>query len=123
MEALMTVTDHGIAVADPREIGADDARVRDFVGNAIERAATALSHKRHPLIEQYAQLFSYGDRTPVLRRPDEYGMEYEDVFFPSLDGVALEGWLILAATDKLLVINHPMPCNRYGYPGHLPRGT
>lgn len=61
-----------------------------------------------------------GRRAPVLRRPDEYGMDYEDVTFPSMDGVPLEGWLIPADSDKLVIHNHFLPGNRYGYPGHLP---
>jgi hypothetical protein len=29
-------------------------------------------------------------------------------------------WLIPADSDKLLIVNHPMTCNRrYGFPGHL----
>ena len=46
-------------------------------------------------------------------------MTYEDVFFPSLDGVGLEGWFIPADSDRLVIANHFMPGNRYGYPGHL----
>ncbi|MFS4474311.1 alpha/beta hydrolase family protein [Chryseobacterium sp. T20] len=103
-----------------KNIGQNDAKVTDYIGNVVENIASVISHKLHPMIEQYAQLFAHGDRTPVLRRPDEYGMEYEDVFFPSLDGVPLEGWYIPTNSNKLLIINHPMPCNRYGYPGHLP---
>jgi hypothetical protein len=61
-----------------------------------------------------------GRRAPVLRRPDEVGLEYEDVTFPSLDGVPLEGWFIPADSDKLIIHNHFLPGNRYGYPGHLP---
>lgn len=62
-------------------------------------------------------------RTPILRRPDEYGMEYEDVFFPSLDGTPIEGWYIPAKTksNKLVICNHFMPGNRYGFAGHLPQ--
>ncbi|GJN72755.1 Esterase/lipase [Purpureocillium lilacinum] len=72
------------------------------------------------LVETYAQLFKNGQRSPILRRPDEYGMKYEDIFFPSLDGTILQGWFIPAANSKKLIIaNHPMTCNRYGYPGHL----
>lgn len=26
-----------------------------------------------------------------------------------------------ADSDRLVICNHPMPCNRYGYPGHLPQ--
>lgn len=63
-------------------------------------------------------------RSPILRRPDEEGLEYEDIWFPSLDGIILEGWFIPAKdSDKLIIANHPMPCNRYGYPGHLPGFT
>jgi pimeloyl-ACP methyl ester carboxylesterase len=72
------------------------------------------------MIEQFAQLFRNGARTPVLRRPDDYGMDYEEVFFEASDGVPLDGWLIPADSDKLLIVNHPMTCNRYGFPGHLP---
>jgi pimeloyl-ACP methyl ester carboxylesterase len=70
-------------------------------------------------IDGLAELMAHSARTPILRRPDEYGLEYEDVFFPAMDGVTLEGWLIPADSDRLLICNHPMPCNRYGYPGHL----
>lgn len=70
-------------------------------------------------IDGLAAFFASSYRTPVLRRPDEYGMRYEDVFFPSMDGVTLEGWFIPADSDKLVICNHFMPGNRYGYPGHL----
>lgn len=66
-----------------------------------------------------ADFFATGARTPILRRPDELGLAYEDVFFPSMDGVTLEGWFIPAASDRLVICNHFMPGNRYGYPGHL----
>lgn len=71
------------------------------------------------LVDQYATMFATGVRTPVLKRPDDYGMDYEEVSFPSKDGVPLEGWLIPGDSDRLLIINHPMTCNRYGFPGHL----
>ena len=71
------------------------------------------------LVDQYAQMFATGVRTPVLKCPDDYGMAFEEVTFPTLDGVPLEGWLIPADSDRLLIINHPMTCNRYGFPGHL----
>jgi pimeloyl-ACP methyl ester carboxylesterase len=70
-------------------------------------------------INNLAELMAHSTRTPILRWPDEYGMEYEDVFFPAIDGVTLEGWFIPANSDRLIICNHPMPCNRYGYPGHL----
>jgi uncharacterized protein len=70
-------------------------------------------------INDLAELMAHSTRTPILRRPDEYGLDYEDVFFPAQDGVTLEGWFIPADSDRLIICNHPMPCNRYGYPGHL----
>jgi pimeloyl-ACP methyl ester carboxylesterase len=72
------------------------------------------------LVERYAQMFAHGARTPVLRRPSDIGLQYEDAFFPSLDGIPLEAWFIPADSDNLLIVNHPMTCNRYGFPGHLP---
>jgi hypothetical protein len=65
--------------------------------------------------------FTKVPRSPILRRPDEYGMEYEDVFFPSMDGTVLEGWFIPAKekSDKIIICNHFSPGNRYGYAGHL----
>jgi uncharacterized protein len=71
------------------------------------------------IIDGLADFFAKSMRTPILRRPDEYDMSYEDVFFPSLDGVGLEGWFIPADSDRLVICNHFMPGNRYGYPGHL----
>src|SRR3984885_14878173 len=35
-------------------------------------------------------------------------------------GVPLEGWFIPADSDRLIIHNHFLPGNRYGYPGHLP---
>ena len=64
-------------------------------------------------INGLAELMAHSARTPILRRPDEYGLAYEDVFFPAQDGVTLEGWFIPADSDRLLIFNHPMPCNRY----------
>jgi pimeloyl-ACP methyl ester carboxylesterase len=76
-------------------------------------------NEANTVIDGLADFFAHSVRTPVLRRPDEYGLAYEDVFFPSMDGVPLEGWFIPAQSDRLIICNHFMPGNRYGYPGHL----
>jgi pimeloyl-ACP methyl ester carboxylesterase len=75
--------------------------------------------KSNEIIDGLATFFARSKRAPVLRRPDEVGLPYEDVFFPSMDGVPLEGWFIPAESDRLIICNHFMPGNRYGYPGHL----
>ncbi len=58
-------------------------------------------------------------RAPILKRPDEIGLEYEDVFFAAIDGVPLEGWLMPADSNQLVICNHFGPANRQGYPGHV----
>lgn len=100
--------------------GQNDVKPTGMAVNAARTVKETVTNKLDPLVEIYAQMFAHGVRTPVLRRPDEYGMDYEDVFFPSMDGITLEGWFIPAeGSDKLIIANHPMTCNRYGFPGHL----
>ena len=97
-----------------------------FFGGIAEAQTT--KEKQQPSKEQIkkqmlkiVQGFSKVPRSPILRRPDEYGMAYEDVFFPSMDGTVLEGWYIPAKTksNKLIICNHFSPGNRYGYAGHI----
>jgi len=76
--------------------------------------------KNAEAIEGMAEMMAHSLRSPIMRTPDQYGMEYKDIFFPSTDGVTIEGWFIPAKNSKKLIIcNHPMPANRYGFPGHL----
>lgn len=60
-------------------------------------------------------------RTPLFVKPEDWGIEnYEDVYFPSSDGVPLEGWLMRAeGSNKLIIANHPMPMSRAGFCGHF----
>ncbi len=76
--------------------------------------------------EQVDQLFSatlqtmaYASRTPILHRPSDYGIEYEDVFFPAMDGTVIEGWFIPGSSDNVIICNHFSGANRSGFPGHL----
>lgn len=100
--------------------GSEDGGLIDNAVEAVKGLAGKAANKLDPLTEQYAGLFKTGLRTPVMKRPSDIGMEYEDMSFPSMDGVPLEAWFIPADSDRLLIINHPMTCNRYGFPGHLP---
>ncbi|HTV80587.1 MAG TPA: alpha/beta hydrolase [Steroidobacteraceae bacterium] len=103
-----------------KALGADDGGLVDTAVNALKGVAGKLADKLDPLTERYAGLFKTGLRTPVMRTPSDYGMAFEETWFPSMDGVPLEAWFIPADSDRLLIINHPMTCNRYGFPGHLP---
>jgi pimeloyl-ACP methyl ester carboxylesterase len=58
-------------------------------------------------------------RSPILRTPAEDDLAFSDVFFPAMDGVTIEGWFIPADSDRLIIANHPIWANRYGFPGHL----
>lgn len=72
------------------------------------------------MLNQFADGFSRQQRSPVLHSPSEHGLDYQDVTFPSRDGVPLEGWIIPAAgSDKLVITNHPMGFTRSGLPTHV----
>ena len=61
-------------------------------------------------------------RTPVHKTPSDHGIEdWTTIYFSSADGTALEGWYVPAAggeSDKLIIMNHPMPMSRSGFTGH-----
>ena len=73
------------------------------------------------IMRRAAKLIATSQRSPIIRRPDTYGLVFEDVSFQATDGVTLEGWYIPAKkpSDKIVVCNHFSPGNRYGYAGHL----
>ena len=59
-------------------------------------------------------------RSPILATPASKGLQFEDVTFPSEDGVPLEAWFIpCEGSSKLVIANHPRWFNRYGLPAHL----
>jgi len=59
-------------------------------------------------------------RSPVLHKPSEEDLAYEDITFQSQDGVPLEAWFIPAeGSNKLVIVNHPMGFSRSGTPTHL----
>ncbi|RIV34361.1 alpha/beta hydrolase [Micromonospora radicis] len=72
------------------------------------------------MLDQIAAGFSHPARSPLLHSPGELGLDFEEVTFPSHDGVPLEGWFIPApGSDKLIIANHPMGFTRAGLPTHL----
>jgi uncharacterized protein len=81
--------------------------------------AAAPTHAEDQILDAFAQGFSYQARSPLVHSPSEHGLDFEEVSFPSRDGVPLEGWFIPAAgSDKLVIANHPMGFTRSGLPAH-----
>lgn len=72
------------------------------------------------ILETMSEGFVQWPRAPIYHRPDEVGLAYEDVTFPSEDGVPLEGWYIPAeGSNRLIICNHPRWFTRAGLPSHL----
>lgn len=46
-------------------MGENDVNFADTISNVAEKVADSISHALHPMIEQYAQLFKTGARTPI----------------------------------------------------------
>jgi pimeloyl-ACP methyl ester carboxylesterase len=88
---------------------------------------TTLAHARTPtddqidrILDAMADAFVHQLRSPIMHTPSEQNLAYEDVTFPSPDGVPLEGWFIPAdGSEKLIIANHPMGFSRSGIPAHL----
>lgn len=90
------------------------------MAEAAEMAHTRSEDEIAQTIKGVAHGWSRPRRSPVLKTPAVQGLEFEEVTFPSQDGVPLEAWYIPCLGSKRLVIaNHPLSFNRYGYPSHL----
>jgi pimeloyl-ACP methyl ester carboxylesterase len=63
----------------------------------------------------FAQLTLNPKRQPIESSPADYGLNYEDVEFPSSDGLNIKGWFIPGDNGKVLLVTHPMYCNRHGF--------
>jgi len=87
---------------------------------AISPAAGLTADQIDRILNQMADSFGQQLRSPIWHSPSEANLDYEDVTFPSLDGVPLEGWFIPASgSNKLIIANHPMGFSRSGIPAHL----
>ena len=45
-------------------------------------------------LKKVADNFAHPVRAPILQTPAELGLDFEDVTFPSSDGVPIEAWFI-----------------------------
>jgi len=72
------------------------------------------------ILDATADSFALQLRSPIMHAPSEQNLAYEEVTFPGLDGVPIEGWFIPAdGSKKLIIANHPMGFSRAGIPTHL----
>lgn len=73
------------------------------------------------MIKGFGESFRHPIRSPLMHWPEEAGLDYENVYFPSDDGVPLEAWYIPAKkqSNLLLLVNHPIWFSRSGLPAHL----
>lgn len=78
-----------------------------------------MNEQTQQVMQTMLHLMGEASRTPILRRPSDYDMAYEDVFFPALDGTVIEGWFVPGSSNNVIVFNHFKGANRYGFPGHL----
>ena len=63
----------------------------------------------------FAQMTLNPSRQPIAVTPDDYGLEYEEVEFDSLEGIRLKGWFVPGNPRKVLLLTHPMNFNRHGF--------
>jgi pimeloyl-ACP methyl ester carboxylesterase len=91
-----------------------------MVKGTLVHALAPTDEQIERILDATADSFVRQLRSPILHDPSEQKLAYEEVTFPALDGVALEGWFIPAdGSDKLIIANHPMGFSRAGIPAHL----
>ena len=87
---------------------------------AMAKSPTSNEDRIDNFVEELANGFGRQRRSPLMHRPSEANLDYENVAFPSADGTPIEGWFIPAAgSDKVIIANHPMGFSRSGLPSHL----
>jgi len=80
---------------------------------------TTLNEQQVGALTMLAQGLSTPPRTPIVRTPADYDMEFEEISFITADSVKIKGWFIPANSNKVIISNHFSPANRYGFAGHL----
>ena len=87
---------------------------------ATEPPPTMAEEEIARTLKSIAERWGHTQRSPLLKNPGDHGLEYEDVVFPSQDGIPLEAWFIPCPGSKRLVIaNHPLGFNRWGCPSDV----
>ncbi|MBX2822271.1 MAG: alpha/beta hydrolase [Rhodothermaceae bacterium] len=78
-----------------------------------------INEQQTQMLTTLAHGLSIPPRLPVLRKPEEYGLEYEEISFVTQDGITIQGWFFPADSNKVIISNHFSPGNKYGFAGHL----
>lgn len=81
-------------------------------------ATAAKAEQQKQFLTTLSAGLSKPPRTPMLHKPDEYDMAYEEVVLTTADSVKLNAWFIPAKSNKIVICNHFSPANRAGFPGH-----
>ncbi len=63
----------------------------------------------------FAESLIYANRQPLIKTPDQYGMQYRDIEFKTSDNLRLKGWVIPGNRSSVAVMVHPMNFSKYGY--------
>ena len=71
---------------------------------AVQEKIDSSQAKSDAALQRFVDGFSSPPRSPVLHWPSEHDLEYEDITFPALDGVPIEGWFIPAPGSLKLII-------------------
>ncbi len=88
--------------------------------NTLAQEVTMTETQIDEVLRTIADGFGVAARSPIMHSPAEHGLDYEEVTFPSQDGVPLEGWFIPApGSNKIIICNHPLWFSRSGLPAHL----
>ena len=77
-----------------------------------------ITDEQTAMLGALAEGLSTPPRLPVLRTPDEYGIEYEEVSFQTADGIEVSGWFMRGSSNRVVISNHFSPGNKYGFAGH-----
>jgi hypothetical protein len=69
----------------------------------LAHAPTPTEEQIDRILDATADAFVHHLRSPIMHTPSEQNLAYEEVTFPSLDGVPLEGWFIPADGSEKLI--------------------
>ena len=72
--------------------------------------------KERIYVSQIVKLRVSPERLENVKNPADYGMNYQDVDIVTPDNIRLSAWEIPApvASDKTIIVSHPLTTTRYG---------